>query len=43
MNRPRSFQSTVTIESGISNFHKMVITVLKTETKNHSMQELLEP
>ena len=28
-NRPRSFQNTVTIETGISDFHKMVITVLK--------------
>ena len=45
-NRPQSFQSSVTIETGISDFHKMVITVLKvfckkkTETKNHSIQEL---
>ena len=28
-NRTRSFQNTVTIERGISDFHKMVITVLK--------------
>ena len=38
-NRPRSFQNTLTIETGISDFHKMVITVMKvfykkTETKN---------
>ena len=28
-NRPRSFQNIVTIETGISDFHKMVITVMK--------------
>ena len=28
-NRPRTFQNTVTIETGISDFHKMVITVMK--------------
>ena len=28
-NRPRSFQSTVTIETGISYFQKVVITVMK--------------
>ena len=28
-NRPRSFQNTLTIETSISNFHKMVITVMK--------------
>ena len=28
-NRPRSFQNTLTIETGISDFHKMVITVMK--------------
>ena len=28
-NRPRSFQNTFTIETGISDFHKMVITVMK--------------
>ena len=44
-NHPRSFQNTLTIETGISDFHKMVITVMKvfykkTETKNHSIQEL---
>ena len=44
-NHPRSFQNTLTKETGISNFHKMVITVMKvfykkTETKNHSIQEL---
>ena len=42
-NRPQSFQSTVTIETGISHFHKMVITVLKvfykkTEIKDYSIQ-----
>ena len=44
-NCPRSFENTVTIETGLSDFHKMVITLLKvflqkTETKNHSIQEL---
>ena len=28
-NRPRSFQNAVTIETGISDFHKMLITVMK--------------
>ena len=28
-NRPKCFQSTLTMETGISDFHKMVITVLK--------------
>ena len=28
-NRPRSFQNTLTIETGISDLHKMVITVMK--------------
>ena len=29
-NRPRTFQCTTTIETGISDFHKLVVTVLKT-------------
>ena len=29
-NRPTSFQNTITLETGISDFHKMTITVLKT-------------
>ena len=29
-NRPRIFQCTTTIETGISNFHKLAVTVLKT-------------
>ena len=29
-NRPRTFQCTTTIETGISGFHKLVVTVLKT-------------
>ena len=42
-NRPRSIQNTVTIETAISNFHEMVISVLnvfykKKWTKNHSIQ-----
>ena len=28
-NRPRTFQCTITIETGISDFHKLVVTVLK--------------
>ena len=32
-NRPRTFQCTTTIETGISNFHKLVVTVLKTYKK----------
>ena len=28
-NRPRSFQNTLNLETGISDFHKMVITVMK--------------
>ena len=29
-NRPRTFQCTATVETGISDFHKLVVTVLKT-------------
>ena len=29
-NRPRTFECTTTIETGISDFHKLVVTVLKT-------------
>ena len=29
-NRPRTFQCTSTLETGISDFHKLVVTVLKT-------------
>ena len=29
INRPRCFQNTVAVETGISDFHKMVVTVLK--------------
>ena len=32
-NRPRTFQCTTTIETGISDFHKLVVTVLKTYQK----------
>ena len=32
-NRPRSFQNTVTIETGLSDFHKMTVTVMKTTFK----------
>ena len=41
-NKPRTFQCTTTIETGISNFHKLVVTVLKTlcKNQNHSLQEL---
>ena len=33
-NRPRSFQNTLTIGTGISDFHKMVITVIEVFYKN---------
>ena len=39
-NRPKCFLSTTTIETGISDFHKMVITVQKTKNKGHSLQVL---
>ena len=44
--RPKCFQSTMTMETGISDFYKTVITVLnfflpETKTKNHSLQKLL--
>ena len=29
-NRPRTFQSTTTVETGIFSFYKLVVTVLKT-------------
>ena len=32
-NRPRSFQNTITLETGISDFHKMNLTVLKSSLK----------
>ena len=34
------FQRTVTIEIGVPDFHKLGITVLKVEAKNHSIQKL---
>ena len=41
-NRPKCFQSTMTMKTGISDFHKMVMTVLKVfaRNKNHSLQKL---
>ena len=46
MYRPFPYKSsaklTVTIEIGRPDFHKMGITVLKIEAKNHSIQELQE-
>ena len=39
--RPRSFQNTVAIETGISDFHYSFESFLqKTETKKHSKREL---
>ena len=35
-NRPRSFQGTVLIETGLSDFHKMTLTVLKMHFKKQS-------
>ena len=37
-NRPRNFQNTLTINTGISDFHKMVITVVKFSTKNRNQK-----
>ena len=37
-NRPRSFQNTLTIETVISDFNKMVITVMKVFYKNNRNQ-----
>ena len=44
-NRQQGFQQTHAIETGISDFHKMVVTVMKThykkqKSKNHSIQKL---
>ena len=41
-NRSKSFQNTVVVETGLSDFHKMTITIMKTyfkkkETKDHSI------
>ena len=35
-NHPRSFQNTCVIETGLSDFHKMVLTVMKTSYRKHS-------
>ena len=37
-NRPRSFQNTLTTETGISDFHKMVITVMKVFYKKQKLK-----
>ena len=41
-NHPQSFQSSVTIETGISDFHKMVITVLKVFCKKKQKQKIIQ-
>ena len=33
-NRPKSFQNSVTVETGLSDFHKMTLTVMKVFYKN---------
>ena len=35
-NRPNSFQNTLVIETALSNFHKMTVTLLKTCTKKEA-------
>ena len=35
-NNPLSFQNTIAVSNGLSNFHKMVITVIKISFKKHS-------
>ena len=37
-NRPRTFQCTITIETGISDFHKLVVTVLKNFIKSKDLK-----
>ena len=37
-NRPRNFQNTLTIETRISDFHKMVITVMNFSTENRNQK-----
>ena len=34
-NRSKSFQNTTTVETGLSDFHKMTITIMKTVFKKH--------
>ena len=38
INEPRTFQRTTTIETGISDFHKLVVTVLKTFYKKQRLK-----
>ena len=33
-NRPKSFQNSVTVELGLSDFHKMTLTIMKIEVRN---------
>ena len=35
-NSPLSFQNTIAVSTGLSDFHKMVITVMKISFKKHS-------
>ena len=37
-NKPRTFQCTITIETGLSDFHKLVVTVLKTFYKKQRLK-----
>ena len=38
-NSPLSFQNTIAVSNGLSDFHKMVITVMKMSFKKHSPRE----
>ena len=40
-NSPLSFQNTVTMSTGLSDFHKMVITVLKTTFAKKKPKEII--
>ena len=41
-NSPFSFQNTVSISSGLSDFHKMVVTVTKIKFKKNSYRDFLQ-
>ena len=41
-NRPQSFQNTLTIETGVSDFHKMVISVMKVFCKKNRNQKIIQ-
>ena len=41
-NKPKYFQNSITIETGLSDFHKMTTTVLKTYFKNQNPKLFIE-